>query len=159
MPAVTPETLKITLKMLNFRPYKRPMKLIYEGDLGYLGYFERPALCTIQVFESRYRRVVIATEIDENPGTSITNASENVAHTVEKRFNWPHVFSVHGKKDKRSVFIEHYNGDSRSRTERNGSFAIVEYHNVGVKGGWYYGRPEWTHIGRKEVESLVGRAV
>lgn len=51
----------------------------------FLGLHNRPSCCRLHVFQERPERpcsVVVVTELDDNPGTSVTNAAEHLATVV-----------------------------------------------------------------------------
>jgi hypothetical protein len=48
--------------------------------------FDRRSVCELRVFEARDRRVVVATEVADNPGMSVVNAIESLARDVERDF-------------------------------------------------------------------------
>jgi hypothetical protein len=62
---------------------------------NFKGYFDRPAKCHLLI-NGNY---VIATEVDDNPGTSITNAVESLAMQVCRDF---------AISPEKLVWIEHY---------------------------------------------------
>src|SRR6266567_3180108 len=84
---------------LNFQPTNRewatsllpfPLgrkKMVMTIDMTYpfLGFWDYPSTCRIRVFKEDDRRVVIATELPDNPGTSITNAAEMIATELWRR--------------------------------------------------------------------------
>ncbi len=59
------------------------MRLVYAGPFDYKGFFGHLARCYIRIWTGRGQLpVVLATELPDNPGTSITNAAELVAAQV-----------------------------------------------------------------------------
>src|SRR5689334_20850739 len=63
------------------------MKLTHDRLLAYPGNFGMHGLCHIRVYQHPGRPpVVIAGGLDDNPGTSITNAIETVAQAVRLAF-------------------------------------------------------------------------
>lgn len=69
------------------------------GKFRYLGYHGAMSLCHIKVERRGRSALVVATELPDNPGTSITNAAEALATGVCRFYN----LSPHGLE-----WIEHY---------------------------------------------------
>ena len=69
----------------------KQVKLAMEGILNYAGHYRRPSRCDIRVYragteaEKKAGRlpVLIATERDDNPGTSVTDRIEVIERYVE----------------------------------------------------------------------------
>ena len=81
-------------------------------DFSFQGFHGQPARCALEILPlSDGRTAVIATELEDNPGTSITNVAEHLASHVCDRF---------GIAPEALVWIEHYGypppGSSRKRT-------------------------------------------
>ncbi len=75
------------------------MNLTRQSLLRYQGLFGFDGLCHIRVFEQpRKRPVVIAGNLDDNPGTMITNAIEMVADAIRRNITGGREFEL----------IEHY---------------------------------------------------
>ena len=100
--------------------------------------------------------VVIVSEIPDNPGTSVTNAIEQIAAEVMDA----HRFAM----GRAPVFVEHY--PPRAAGGRDETFDLVDFahHEVRevMRGGIWHkeiGSPTWAHLSRREVEVLVGSPV
>lgn len=56
------------------------MRKIIDTIHHYKGYFECPSICRIRVYQEEAQSpVIIATEIESNYGTSVTNMAEHLA--------------------------------------------------------------------------------
>ena len=100
------------------------------------------------------RSAVILTELPDNHGQSVTNASEVIAAAAADRF---------GLDPSNTVFIEHYQvvqGDPEHDT-----FDFIEYRGrpgdtwVGGRRIGFLGEPRWSPAGRPAVEQLCGQPV
>src|SRR5208337_4650980 len=98
----------ITLEDLKLSPAKEPMRLIFSGDFTYDGYSKSyHSFCHLDAYsDGDGRRVFVATELNRNTGTSITNAIEMVAEAIEKHFGLAHVFGPSSAKT--NILVEHY---------------------------------------------------
>ena len=122
---------------------QRVEDFLYDFE-GYHGY---PSQCRIQIFSVTARSVVVvASELPDNPGTSITNRAEWIANQLYERLDQPEDF----------IWIEHYPEDAYGGNpdpEHTESFAIVEFD---VENGKLT-RPDWTHVTKPQVEQLIHR--
>lgn len=154
----------ITLEMVGLEPAAKPMvRLMALQAFAYLGYFGKHAECGLHVFESHGRTVFIATELPENPGTSITNRAEVVAETIEELFGLPHVF---GDKPRNTnyTYVEHYPSTKR-RGDFDENWAIVTFkdtqapclsHPRSKNSPQFYNDPNWVPVEREQIERLIG---
>jgi len=148
----------ITLVYLKIQPASKPLTLVYSGILVYDGHFKKKsAACHLSVYDGSDLRVLVATEIPENEGLSITNGIEYVAVAAEELLKLSHVFGKRGA-DKPSVLIEHYTPESYEGRGRGEDFSVIGFGAEKCRMR-YYGEPEWTPIGRSEVERLIGRGL
>ncbi len=121
-----------------------------EHTLRYRGYHGCLSRCRIQVYDNGSERpyVVIATELEDNPGTSITNAAEIVAGEVWKLLEKP---------ARTMVWIEHY-PDRCFLGERpmlREQWDLVRFEQVGN----CFLRPKWRRISKEEVERICEGAI
>ncbi len=65
------------------------MELAYDTIDPYTGYHECRCHCRLRIFTVSGRAVVIATEMDDNPGTSVTNMAGPLAAQVSQAFGLP----------------------------------------------------------------------
>lgn len=119
----------------------------------YEGYSGCASKCRIRIYqdpERRPPRVVIATEVPDNEGTSVTNMAE---HLVAE---WTR--DEQGGEPIETMWVEHYpeerSGSGRRVFEE--TFAVVSLRR-GRRGELT--NPEWKYITRAEVERLIGEAV
>jgi hypothetical protein len=92
------------------------MKQVYDGPLAYPSNWNGMATCRVRVYQEGTDFTVIATELPENHGTSITNAAERVVTVVCLRFNidprnltWiEHYPDRNTPHSRESIFDEHY---------------------------------------------------
>ena len=110
------------------------------------GFHGRTAHCRLEIIPlGDGRTVVIATELEDNTGTSVTNVAEHLASLVCDRF---------GIMPEKLVWIEHYGYGS----ERERSFDLVTFDRLKPEriawapsilrskpDGWpgYFEEPEW----------------
>jgi hypothetical protein len=112
----------------------------------YRGYHGCPSQCRIRACRvGKGPWVVVATELDDNPGTSVTNMAEGIALAVWKWLERP----------EEMVWVEHYPdrmylGD---RPMLKAEFDLVEFERT-PDGG--FRRPRWRRISRGEAEALAG---
>jgi hypothetical protein len=107
----------------------------------YPGYFGCESQCRLRIYatHSLAPLVFVATEMPDNPGTSITNAVERLipsARNLVRQRGAPSLASAPFS------WIEHYPADDQP--ER---FAQVVFPR---------GKPEWRFISREQVETLIG---
>jgi hypothetical protein len=91
-----------------FHPYKgETMALQLDSKHVYRGYSAPGAVCRIRIFDGVGGiPVVIASELDENNNTSITNLAEYVAAEVLLEY-----LSQRIGQDEPFIWIEHYSGE------------------------------------------------
>jgi hypothetical protein len=103
--------------------------------------FYRLAHCRIRLYKHDGRQVVVASEVADNPGMSVTNAAEDLATQVVAYY----------KLDiERLIWIEHYPADRR--LDAPTTFDLVRF-------TWAEGTasdPEWRRLTFEEVERLTG---
>lgn len=108
------------------------------------GPFAALACCRIRIWE-RYGEppVVMATELPDNPGMSITNAAEYLATDV---------WELLGAPEREIVWIEHYpeRGPAQRRIPEEFDRVTFTQTERGFAG------PQWRRLSRAEVEALLG---
>jgi hypothetical protein len=115
------------------------------------------AVTRVRIYDTQ-PPTIIATELDENPGASITNMAE---------YLWPelvrHYLPERMEHTPPATFVEHYEGlrahgrvgrDEYSRVTFDLPTPRIVYQN-GTKR-LSYGEPNWTHMSTDEVTRLVG---
>ncbi len=117
--------------------------------------------CRIRVYlpeEDRDAPVIIATELRNNPGQSITNYAERLAGEIMQG----HLLSGP------LVWIEHHEDGSRGRPEDPATFDLVIFSDYEVrearspymgKRAIRIGDPTWKPLDRRTVQMLVGEEV
>lgn len=100
----------------------------------YEGYWGCKSKCDIEI----HGNIVIATELDDNPGTSITNFAVQLATLVCNKFNISY---------KNLIWIEHY--PERKRTEESFDFTTF---NISEKG---FSSPRWKRVTKENILSVI----
>ena len=137
-------------------------QLTRDERYDYEGFWRHPAVCRIRIFErADATPVVIATELAENTGTSITNMAEYLAAEII-RHHFPERFET--EEPEPVIWIEQYPrrpDDSLKLPE----FSRAEFSSYTPRVGWlcgkqrvHIGQPTWKFMERREVEQLVGPA-
>jgi hypothetical protein len=124
------------------------MHLIYNGIYCYGGPQNHSSYCWLRVYTAIDQTVVIATEVEDNPGMSITNAVAALATEVARRFAIP----LDGL-----TWIEHY----PERIVEGGRLRIPEMLDQVsfMPGPAECARPEWRHLQKAEVEAMIGQPI
>lgn len=108
----------------------------------YLGCASR---CRIRIYQDPERTpVVIATELQDNEGTSITNMAERLASEWSRDEQTGQPTEI--------IWIEHYPAERLFKE----TFALVTF---GRDERGEFTTPQWQHITRAEVEQMIGEAV
>lgn len=102
--------------------------------------------CRVRIWrdDTQSLTVVVFSDLDdEDTGTSITNASENVATLVRERF----------KLNANTTWIEHYPRHKQKYEPPfdKEDFALIEYKTIKKQ----LKRPHWRYISKSEVEKMV----
>ena len=103
------------------------MNIVFHG----LYAFDRRSVCELRVFDAAGNRVVIATEVEDNPGMSVVNAIGALARDVERDFG-----------EVPTTWISHFPGA--------GSMAS-HWSEARLDGS----RVEWNRISPEQAEKLV----
>ncbi len=120
---------------------------------NYKGFWNCDSCCDIEVHRrSDGKYVFIATELPDNPGTSVTNFAEHLATAMRGQYSL---------KPDQVIWIEHY-PDAKGRGKED--FDLVQF--LAVEGESFR-TPVWTRIteqavgeviaGKRNVEDLVPR--
>ncbi len=100
--------------------------------------------------------VVIVSELPDNPGTSVTNAIEQIAAEV---------MDAHSLALERvPLFVEHYPPEATGRGEETFDLVVFGHHEARtvVRGGVWrkeIGLPTWKPLDRHAAEVLLGSPV
>ena len=98
--------------------------------------------------------VVVVSELANNPGTSVTNAIEQIAAAVMNAQDFGRV----------PVFVEHYPPEATGGREETFDLVVFGHHGIReiARGGIWckeIGPPTWKPLGRRAVEVLVAHLV
>jgi len=120
----------------------------YDGVFRYVGPTEHEGRCYLQVFERRGALpTVIACELRDNPGASVTNAAAQIATQAWRRLLPTAKEGI--------VFIEVYVDPRRMHSALGERFAEVTFD---LDGDALHS-PRWRHRERADVEALIGGPV
>jgi hypothetical protein len=110
----------------------------------YEGYFGHPARCGVTVYRGEGGgRIVMFTELPDNPGTSVTNQIEFIAAS------WA---NLHALNPLRVTWIEHY--PETSSHEETFDLVTMDWMKRGYD--WHAHVPDWRPVSRELVEELIG---
>lgn len=112
----------------------------YKSFLGF------SSICDVKIYQTETKVIVIYTEIPENKGSSVTNATEIIATNVFNKLQ----FKLDIKPES-IIWIEHYPVRGTDYASVPESFDIVRFVWDGVK----YNNPNWTNSSKEEVEALI----
>jgi hypothetical protein len=143
-------------------PHPLPMTLTHDELHADAGYQNAPSRCRIRIFQQDGRTpVVIATELADNPGTSITNLAEQLCAEVIRAY-----FPVRFEHEEPVIWIEHYRRTPEELRRQWPEFSRVTFYSqaprrvtVAGQDRLQLGAPAWTHLSRAAVEALLGQAV
>jgi len=119
----------------------------------------REARCRVRVFAPRatgWLPVVIATELPDNPGASITNRAERVWYLIVRR-HWPEAVRAGVCP---AVLVEHYPALEPGPFDVR--YAYVDFPSYVPRPATfrepscYPDGPEWAHVDRAKVEAQIG---
>jgi hypothetical protein len=127
------------------------MRCTYNGPFAYRGPLGQSSQCHLQVYEGDAGTagtlpVVIATELDDNPGTSITSAAEQIASLVWR--------TLLPQAREGFIWYEHY----PARPGRFPADETVDEVTFTPLGPCKLVAPEWRPSSRATVEALIGAA-
>ena len=125
------------------------MRKTLDQTFPYLGYYDCPSQCRLRVWQEPGQvPVVLFTELDDNPGTSITNMIEYIAWEAFKLLERP---------ESGMVTIEHYRdrGIVRGKPLYKEEFDLVTFTQT-ASG---FDDPCWRRISKEEVERIIGETL
>ena len=141
-------------------PRKRYEQLIFD-QFRFRGFHGQEAFCRLEILPiADGRTVVIATELEDNPGTSITNVAEHLASHVCDQFQID---------PQRLVWIEHYGYASPAGSKDPRTYDLVTFERRPPEGvvwapavlrskpdGWpgYFDEPDWRVMTDADWKSL-----
>ena len=121
----------------------------------YEGYHKCKSHCLIEIHKHEKCTVVIATEADDNEGTSVTNMAEHIATEVCKAHEIPML---------QLVWIEHYSHESFRSRDRDETWDLATFkrERTPVRGYWDYPSgqmvftsPKWQPLTVAQKDRLV----
>ena len=122
------------------------MPLRYDRLYLYRGYHGCPSYCWLRIYTAPDRTVVIATEVDDNPGTSMTNMAAHLATEVTPTFGLP-LDAL--------VWIEHYPArrviGGHPRLPASFDLVTFTWTPLGLRA------PQWRRVSKEQVEALMGQ--
>ena len=119
-----------------------------QNSLYHYDGFIDPSTCQLRVLTDGQAAIVVATELDSNEGTSVTNAYERIASKVVQEF---------GLNPHRTRFYDHYTAHSTSleasvqQTDEKETYAEVTLSWEGQEAT----SPQWRAIQGKELSDLL----
>lgn len=121
---------------------------LYDDTLAYPGYHGCPSKCRIRLFRVDGAPVVVCTELEENNGTSVTNAAEMIATLVLNTLGRPSALT----------WVEHYPDRAffGNKPMMREQFDLVEFE---WSGSALLHHPRWRRIPKEEAERLCRSAL
>ena len=110
---------------------------------GYFGYGQQMAFCDLEVYTlADGRTLAIVTELDGNPGASVTNRAEVIFTQLMRSFNLADPAQL--------IQIEHYGPDDI--LPEHWHRVTCESYNSGLE---QYVNPDWEPLSYQEVQDLI----
>lgn len=107
----------------------------------YKGFWNCDSCCDIEVHRrSDGKYVFVATELPDNPGTSVTNFAEHLATAMRRQY---------GLTPAEMIWIEHY---PEAKNRRKEDFDLVRF--LAMEGDSFR-TPVWTGITEQVVHDLI----
>jgi hypothetical protein len=98
--------------------------------------YPKEGACRIRVYDTPKGPLVLMSEVQGNPGPSVTNAAEFIVKQVSGRLGL-----------KEAIFVEHYDGNSYDTGRDAIDFDLVTIND---------GTPNWKHLRAEDMEELIG---
>jgi hypothetical protein len=125
----------------------------------YTGYHGCAAFCHIAVYEHAGKTVVVCTESEDNPGTSITNMAEYLATDIWHdlgsppldQFIWVEHYLDRGYVGGRPLFKEDFDLVTFTAVAPRFEGPLSQQHDTTVLRA-----PDWERIDQADVEHLIG---
>jgi hypothetical protein len=128
--------------MLNATQYER----IVVNRYRFRGFHGCDAWCALEILKVKDgRTVVIATEVENNPGTSVTNAAEQLACQVCVEFSID---------PSQLVWIEHYGYPAPGELDRHPRTYLVSFSILPAGRGAVFGQPQWRPMRNEDWLAL-----
>jgi hypothetical protein len=113
-----------------------------DTEFRYKGYGNLDSKCRIRIHEFGGIHIVVVSELDDNQGTSVTNASEHIAQQV---------CAAHELDSNYVVFIEHYPAEKGIRDDE--TYDLVMFART---AGGRLVSPKWKHLSKEAAFALIG---
>lgn len=131
----------------------------------YRGIWRDGCCCRIAVYapeagELGRRPVVVAAELDDNEGSSVTNVAEYLAAEIVAR-HFPHLLDAPADGGQPVVWLEHYPPQHGAPAEYDRVTFAPWRIRVAWPGGTLrraLGTPEWARLDRAAVAALLGQS-
>ena len=116
--------------------------LIHDGRFRYeTGGRAAFSICRLRVYESWAGTILLASELADNPGFSITNSAEALATALVERYSLD---------PGRAVFLEHYDRASYPGMPREPTFDAVSF----TWAGGCASAPRWKRLSGADLGAL-----
>ena len=119
----------------------------HDDIFPYWGFGSRQGICRIRIYQTRLHTVVVASELRQNRGATVTSFIDGLATKVAQQYDLP---------TDRLVVIEHRPGlDAFLPASDEYSLVQLDYHGtLGI-----FSNPRWRALSRSEVEVLIEEAI
>ena len=115
----------------------------FEEVYEFNGLWDVASRCGLKIVQKNDKTIVIATELyAENPGTSVTNFSAQLAGIIIRKYNIAH---------ENLIFIVHDPEAKSKLTFMNEHFYRVDFDWDGTK----FMSPKWSQIEKNTVDDLI----
>lgn len=121
--------------------------LFFAGRFEYDGFHGCPSACFLHIYKTIGGSVCIATELDDNPGTSVTNMVEGIVLKAIEQFRL---------EPGHLLWIEHYPAPQHRWDLVQFNYQIVR--PITTAPGFFYSfdHPRWRPISEDVVTALCG---
>jgi len=125
------------------------------------GYHTPGGVCRIRIYEKPADTpVIIATELPDNPNTSVTNMAEYLAAEIIAK-HFPQRF----EEERPVTWIEHYPPiEVRGKRGKKDEYSVVEFSSYTPRREYTFGQPRvrigepsWRHIDEDDLTRLLGQ--
>ncbi len=140
------------------------MRKTHDYTYHYRGVWRDGGCCRIAVYapeawEADRRPVIVATELDDNEGSSVTNMAEYLAAEIVVR-HFPHLLDAPADEGQPVVWLEHYPPRAGAPAE----YDRVTFAPWRIRAAWLggtlrraLGTPDWARLDRAAAAALLGQ--
>ena len=155
----------MTLHMETTMPTDAPLTKVLDVRYPFRGMWDQApeAVCRVRILQRDGQPpILVLTELNENPSTSVTNVIEQLVAELVARY-LPERFEVVDEEP--VIVVEHYEAtaDPTRRIRVKPSYDRVTFANWRPRRTWLGGRerreigtPDWRHLPAEEVRALLG---